>query len=153
MGQRYLRSPFTSIPVLHPCVTYLQTELISPSPPSSTFYTHHSIWFLEQPKFSFSSLTDEDLSSDPQLLVAEVYLDDRSITNLPHPQPSLLWSQKTARKTLLFQGAVFTAINKASASQAPPPPWATSHSRPGLGRPWREGRLSDSVSYGLWEAH
>lgn len=60
MGQRYLRSPFTSIPVLHPCVTYLQTELISPSPPSSTFYAHHSIWFLEQPKFSFSSLTDED---------------------------------------------------------------------------------------------
>lgn len=56
----------------------------------------------------------------PQLLVAEVGLHGRSLNNLPHPQPSSLWSQKLDRKTLLLpESTVFTAINKASAKLDP----------------------------------
>lgn len=55
-----------------------------------------------------------------QLLVAEVGLDGRSITNLPHPQPSPLWRQKLAGKTLLLpESTAFTAINKVSAKPGP----------------------------------
>lgn len=60
------------------------------------------------------------LSLLPPLLVAEVGLDGRSITNLPHPQPFPLWSQKPSRKTLLLpESAVFTAVNKVSDKPGP----------------------------------
>lgn len=56
----------------------------------------------------------------PQLSLAEVGLDDRSLTNLPHPLPCRLWSQEPARKTLLLPAsAAFTFINKVSDEPGP----------------------------------